>query len=399
MKKVFSAILSIALVCALAVPAFALNEEKYKKSNLEGTTLNVYNWGEYISDGGEGSLDINKKFEDVTGIKVNYTNYDSNEDMYGKLKSGGASYDIIIPSDYMIQRLVKEDMLLKLDFKNIPNYKYIDKKYKDLYFDKTNEYSVPYSVGMVGLIYNKKIVKEKPTSWAAMWDEQYKGQILTFNNPRDAFAISQFLLGQSINTTKEEEWQKAYDKLLEQKPLIKSYVMDEVFTIMERDGAAMAPYYAGDFLTMKTNNKNLGFVYPKEGTNIFVDSICIPNTCQNKEAAELYINFLLDPEISLANAEKIRYATPNTEVLKMDEYSLKDSEILYPKDTKVYDRVEYFENLPQETLNTMTSLWDDLKVAGTSNKTLYIAIGGAVVAVAILFVVIKKVKKNREDDE
>lgn len=398
MKKIFSAILTVALVCALAVPAFALNEKKYQKENLKGTTLNVYNWGEYISDGKEGSLDINKRFEEVTGIKVNYTNYDSNEDMYGKLKSGGANYDIIIPSDYMIQRMVKENMLLKLDFNNIPNYKNVDDKYKDLYFDKKNEYSVPYSVGMVGLIYNKKMVKEKPTSWEVMWDKQYKGKILTFNNPRDAFAIAQFLLHQNVNTTKAEDWDKAYDKLLEQKRVIKSYVMDEVFPAMEKSSAAMAPYYAGDFLTMKTVNEDLEFVYPKEGTNIFVDSICIPNTSTNKEAAELYIDFLLDPEISLANAEKIRYATPNKEVLKMEEYSLKDNEYLYPKDVKLYEKVQYFENLPQSTLDNMTNLWDELKVANVSNKSLYIGIG-AFVVVIVGFAVFKTIqKKKREED-
>lgn len=397
MKRLVSVIIAIVLVLAMSVPAFALDKSNYQKQELKGTTLNVYNWGEYISDGSEGSMDINKKFEELTGIKVNYTNYDSNEDMYGKLKSGGVSYDIIIPSDYMIQRLVKEKMLLKLDFKNIPNYKNIDDKYKNLFFDKKNEYSVPYSVGMVGLIYNKKMVKEKPTSWSAMWDKEYKGKILTFNNPRDAFAISQFLLGKSVNTTNQEDWQLAYDKLLEQKPLIKSYVMDDVFNIMERNGAVMAPYYAGDFLTMKSNNDDLEFVYPKEGTNIFVDSICIPSTCQNKEAAELYINFLLDPEVALANAETIRYATPNKEVLKMDNYSLKDNEYLYPKDKKIYDKVEYFENLPQDTLDVMTSLWDDLKLSQTSNKSLYIGVG--VLAGLIIVVVVARVirKKKREE--
>ena len=397
MKKIISVLIAVIMVSVLSFSTFAMDENVYKNSGLSGTTLNVYNWGEYISDGAEGSLNVNKKFEEITGIKINYTNYDSNEDMYGKLKSGGASYDVIIPSDYMIERLAKEDMLEKLDFSNIPNYKYIDKKYTGLYFDKNDEYSVPYSVGMVGLIYNKKMVDKAPTSWSIMWDEKYSGQILTFNNPRDAFAIAQFLLKQDINTTKEDYWYAALDKLKEQKPLIKSYVMDDVFNIMERNGAALAPYYAGDFLTMQTNNPDLGFVYPKEGTNIFVDSICIPKTTQNKKAAELYINFLLEPEIALANAETIRYASPNTEVLKMPEYTLKDNEIIYPKDESVYDNVQYFHNLPQESLNLMTTLWDELKIEGNSNTGIYIGAGVAVVAIAG-FAIYKAVQKKKREE-
>ncbi|MEG0979831.1 MAG: spermidine/putrescine ABC transporter substrate-binding protein [Oscillospiraceae bacterium] len=397
MKKFFSIILSAILVCGMSFSAFALDDSAYKKSDLAGTTLNVYNWGEYISDGAEGTLNVNKKFEELTGIKVNYTNFDSNEDMYGKLKSGGASYDIIIPSDYMIERLEKEKMLVKLDFSNIPNYKYIDKKYKDLFFDKNNEYSVPYAVGMVGLIYNTKMVDKAPTSWDVMWDEKYSGQILMFNNPRDAFAIAQFLLKQNVNSTKEDDWNLALDKLKEQKPLIKSYVMDDVFNIMERNGAAIAPYYAGDFLTMKTNNPDLAFVYPKEGTNTFVDSICIPSTCQNKAAAELYINFLLEPEIALANAETIRYASPHTEVVKMDEYTLKDNEVIYPKDAKVYENVQYFENLPPETLALMSDLWNDLKIEGNSNTSIYIGVGVVVVAIAG-YAIFKAVQKKKREE-
>lgn len=394
MKKILSSILTIIMVFMMSVSAFAFDEAKYKNQNLKGTTLNVYNWGEYISDGSQGSRNINKEFEELTGIKVNYTNYDSNEDMYGKLKAGGANYDIVIPSDYMIQRLIEEDMLLKIDYKNVPNYKFIDEKYRGLFFDPKDEYTVPYTVGMVGLIYNKNMVDKAPTSWSDMWNEKYAGKILIFNNPRDAFAIAQFLLGQNVNTTNEQDWHKALEKLKEQKPLIKSYVMDEIFITMERNGAALAPYYAGDFLTMQANNPDLGFVYPKEGTNIFVDSICIPSTCQNKQAAELYINFLLEPEIALANAETIRYATPNTQVLKMDNYSLKDNEIIYPKDEKLYDNVQYFENLPPETLSLLTGLWDELKIEGISNTKIYIGAGVFGLAVAG-YAIFKTVKKRK----
>ena len=208
--------------------------------------------------------------------------FDSNEDLYSKLKSGGVSYDVIIPSDYMIERMIKEGMLQKLDFDNIPNYSYIADDYKNLYFDENNEYSVPYTGGMVGLIYNTTMVTETPDSWSIMWDEKYSGQILTFNNSRDAFGVAQYLLGQSVNTTNPDDWRAAADKLIEQKPLIQSYVMDEVFIKMEDGEAAIAPYYGGDYLTMADVNPDLAFVYPKEGTNIFVDSMCIRRTPKTK---------------------------------------------------------------------------------------------------------------------
>jgi spermidine/putrescine transport system substrate-binding protein len=201
MIKRFSAFL-IALILILTVMApMVAAKPQNDYSHLKGTTLNVYNWGEYISDGSEGSLDVNKAFEEKYGIKVNYTNYESNENMYNKLKSGGADYDVVIPSDYMIAKLIEEDMLAKLNFDNIPNAQYIVDDYKGLYYDPTNEYTVPYTVGMVGLIYNTTMVEGSPDSWGLMWDERYAGQILMFNNPRDAFGIAQFYLGQSVNST------------------------------------------------------------------------------------------------------------------------------------------------------------------------------------------------------
>ena len=202
MKKFVAILFAVVMVCSTALPA-AISASAVDTSSLAGTTINVYNWGEYISDGSEGSMDVNAEFTKRTGIKVNYNNYDTNENMYAKLKSDGVSFDIVIPSDYMIERLIAEGMLQKIDFSNIPNYKYIDAKYKGLYFDPEDAYSVPYNVGMVGLIYNTKLVKEAPTSWNVMWDEQYKGKILMFDNPRDAFGIAQKLLGQSFNTTDE----------------------------------------------------------------------------------------------------------------------------------------------------------------------------------------------------
>ncbi|MBQ4116426.1 MAG: spermidine/putrescine ABC transporter substrate-binding protein, partial [Clostridia bacterium] len=301
------------------------NLEAEYSQEYAGTTINVFNWGEYISDGSEGSLDVNKAFENATGIRVNYSNYESNEAMYAKMKSEAVSYDIVIPSDYMIQRLINENMLQKIDMSKITNYKNISDEYKGLYFDENDEYSVPYSVGMVGLIYNTTMVEGTPDSWSIMWDSKYKDNILTFNNPRDAFAISQFLLGIDLNTTDKAEWDRAAEKLKEQNKVLQGKVMDQVFNKMQGGNAAIAPYYAGDFLTMQSINEDLDFVYPKEGTNIFVDSICIPANAKNYEAALMYINFLLEPEVALANAEYICYATPNMAVLNNEDYSLKDS--------------------------------------------------------------------------
>lgn len=327
----------------------------------EGTTLKVFNWGEYISDGSEGSLHVNKAFEKVTGIKVSYGTYGSNEEMYGKLEKGVEAYDIVIPSDYMIERIKNEDRLQKIDLSKISNYKYIADEYKDLFFDPDNEYSVPYNVGMVGLIYNEKLVDEVPTSWEIMWSEKYKNNILTFDNPRDAFAISQFLLGIDLNTTDKTEWDRAANKLLEQNKVLQGRVMDQIFPTMEGGNAAIAPYYAGDYLTMAESNPDLKFVYPKEGTNIFVDSICIPKNAKNYEAALMYINFLLEPEVALANAEYIRYASPNTAVLNNPEYSLKDSEILYPSEENK-PKTQYFHDLDKDIRSYYSSLWN--KVIG-----------------------------------
>lgn len=331
---------------------------------LAGTELNVFNWGEYISNGLDDSLDINAEFEKITGIKVNYVTYESNESMYSKMKGGGVSYDIIIPSDYMIARMANEGMLKKFNPESLSNYKYIDDKYKNVYFDKNNEYSVPYSVGMVGIIYDKTVVSEQDAkSWNVMWNEKYKSAgILNFNNPRDAFAIAQFFCGIDINTTDKKQLDTAAEKLKQQKKVIQSYVMDEVFDKMESGEAAVAPYYAGDYLSMYENNENLGFAYPQEGTNIFVDSICIPNSTQNFEAAKMYINFLMEPEVALANAEYICYASPNTDVVKMEDYTYHDSEILYPNEND-RPKTEYFHNLDDETRQYMDRLWEEVKLS------------------------------------
>lgn len=420
-KRVFSFIAMAALMSALCFSLLSCGREEVdfeptsETASIDytpyaGVTINVYNWGEYISDGSEGSVDINKAFTKLTGISVNYTNFTDNEDMYSKLKSGGMSYDIIIPSDYMVERLIKEGMVQKLDFANIPNYKHIDDSYKDLYFDPENEYSVPYNVGMIGLIYNTDLLSYTPDSWEALRDPNYSNQILMFNNPRDAFAIAQIALGIDVNTENPEEWEEAQDWLKRQKAYVKAYVMDEVFNKMESGSAAMAPYYAGDFLSMYQNNEDLAFVYPKEGTNIFVDSICIPASSKHKSAAELYINFLLDPNVALENAETICYASPNKEVVSNPRYEEFLAElhpdakaILYPSFNEIYpdkDADDYFfHNLSPASLDKLSALWSELKITSVEDSgslTIYILAAVAVAALlaVVIFIKIRKEKRN-----
>ncbi|MBQ6020966.1 MAG: spermidine/putrescine ABC transporter substrate-binding protein [Clostridia bacterium] len=395
MKK-FAAVL-FAFITVAMIPAHLVHASAaVDPETLRGTTLNVYNWGEYISDGSEGALDVNKEFEDRYGIHVEYTNYTSNEDLYAKISGGGASYDLICPSDYMVERMIAEDMLEKIDFSNIPNYKYIPEEYKNLYYDPNNEYSVPYTYGVMGIIYNSKMVDGEPDSWSILWDEKYADKILNFNNPRDAFSTAQFLLGLDVNSENAEDWQKAADKLKEQKPLVQSYVMDEIYNKMENGEAAIAPYYVGDYVMMAQNNPDLRFFYPKEGTNVFVDALCIPKNAQNKAAAELYINFMLETYIATANAEFVIYGWPHTGVLENPDYIYKDNEYLYGT---VPVKTEFFHNLSPETLALMTNLWDDLKIEGSKSAGVYIALIVVVVAIAAIavFGVIRKKRRESQD--
>ena len=348
MKKCFSFLLTLLVLLAIPVSAFAADDvftpaqkAYYKNLGLQGTTVNVYNWGEYISEGQEGAMNTVKEFERLTGAKVNYTNFESNENMYSKLSGGGVSYDVIIPSDYMIQRLLEEDMLLPLDYGNIPNYdKYIAPDCKGLYFDPQQKYTVCYNIGTTVLIYNKKLVKEAPKSWSVLWDEQYRDKVLMFNNSRDAFALAQFMLGQDLNTTSEEDWNAAAELLAKQKDAVHPvYVMDEVFNLMESGEYAFATYYAGDYILMQDNNPDLGCCFPEEGVNLFYDAMCVPKCTQNKKGAEAFINFMQEPQVALANQEYIYYASPNLAVRQDENNSLYGNPVVYPK---VWPKGQYF---------------------------------------------------------
>ncbi len=339
--------------------------------------LNVYNWGEYISDGSDGSLDTVKAFEawyeETYGEKVhvNYTTYASNEDMYAKLKSGAVSYDVIIPSDYMIARLANEDMLLPLNFDNIPNYQYIEDQFRGLYYDPDNTYSIPYTYGVVGVIYDANQVDEADAGgWDLMWNPKYKGKILQFNNSRDAFGTAMYRAGIDVNTTDKSQWEAALQALLEQRPLVKAYVMDEIYNALESGEAAIGAYYAGDYFTMldaEADDVDLRFYYP-DPTNYFIDAMCIPSCCENKELAEVFINFMLSQETAVANAEYIYYASPNSLVYNDETYQEdmgeEAMEILYPEGvnfSEEYNKLAY-RNLDDEMLSYMNSLWENLKI-------------------------------------
>lgn len=322
--------------------------------------VNVYNWGEYISDGTDGTLDICEEFEKQTGIKVNYQVFDSNESMYAMLASGGASYDVIIPSDYMISRMIEEDMLEQLNFDNIPNYSDIDPALKNPEYDPDGLYSVPYMWGTVGIIYNTSMISDPVEGWGSLFDPAYSGQILMFDNSRDAIGIALKALGYSYNTTDPAQIQQAVDLLIEQKPILQGYVMDQIFDKLEGGEAAIGPYYAGDFVTMHANNPDLAFCLPKEGSNLFVDAMCIPKGAENKDNAEAFINFMCTTDAGLANCEAIGYSTPLLSVRDALPAEISGDRVAYPSD-EVLATCETFKNLPQNILELYDSEWLRLK--------------------------------------
>lgn len=340
-------------------------------------TLNVYNWGEYISDGSDESFDTVREFEawyeETYGQKVvvNYSTFASNEDMYNKISSGAVSYDVIIPSDYMIARMSEENLLLPLDFENIPNYQYIDDTFKGLYYDPENQYSVPYAYGIVGVIYDANIVDPADTgSWDLLWNEKYAGSILQFNNPRDAFGTAFYKLGLDVNSSNKADWDMGYEELLAQRPMVYSLVMDEIYNMMESGEAAIGAYYAGDYFTMvdaQAEHVDLQFYYP-ERTNFYVDAMCIPSCAENKELAEIFINYMLSEEPAIANAEYTYYASPNKLVYESPVYQEDMGEetiaVLYPEMENFsaqYNEMA-FRNMDPEMLDYMNTLWESIKI-------------------------------------
>ena len=300
--------------------------------------LRIYNWGEYIDE------DILEEFTDETGIKISYTNYASNEEMYARLKGGGSSFDLIIPTDYMIERMIREDMLEKIDFNNIPNFKNIDERFKNLAYDPTNEYSVPYMWGTNGILYNSEMVDGEVTSWDILWDEGYARQIIMYNSMRDSFVPALIRLGYSINTRDVGELHEARDLLIAQKPLVHAYMGDTVRDSMINDEAALALIFSGDAIFCMDENPALAYAVPMEGSNIWFDSIVIPKGARNKDKAEAFIDFLCRPDIALKNTEYIGYSTVNTETLKMLPPELAENPAYWPPD-EVIDRCVIFLDL------------------------------------------------------
>ena len=404
MKKIVAHLLLLSILISLCAGVLTSCDEKD-----ETLTLYVYNWGEYISDGSDGSVNTNEEFEkyckEVLGktVKVNYSTFASNESMYAKVSSGSTKYDVIIPSDYMIERMIKEDMLAPLDLSKIPNYQFIDDAFKgeNIYYECGREelYSVPYFYGMIGVIYNTTIVDENDEqigSWDLMWDEQYKGDILQFNNSRDAFGTAQYKLGLDVNNEDEEQWRLALNELLEQKKIVQGYVMDEIFNKMQSGSAAIAAYYAGDYLSMYEHNEDLAFFYPQEGTNSYIDAMCIPKNAEHYDLALEYINFMCSHDIAMANALYTYYASPVTSVVEDPEYQNEMGEyaidILYNQAHEVPSQA--YLNLSADGLSMLNVLWEELKAKSSIGNGIYIGCG-AILGVLALIGVYELIRKRR----
>ncbi len=415
MKKILSLIFALLLVLGTSSCRYQrLDEGKeeeaqvltvsdssyYEKFKGKDISINVYNWGEYISDGSDGLLDVNTEFTNLTGIKVNYSTYATNEELYAKLKGGGTNYDIIIPSDYMIARMIKEGMLQKLNYENIPNFANIMPKFVGNLYDPDDEYSVPYTWGTVGIIYDNTAVEvpEDGLDWDILWDEKYKDSILMFDNPRDSFAIASLLLGNSINTENFRELRNAAEELKKQKSLVQSYVMDEIFDKMGAGEAVLAPYYAGDAVTLMDEYDHLGFAIPKSGTNLFIDAMCIPASSSQKEAAEAYINFMCEADVAYATTSYIGYSTPNSMAFEMLDDEVKNDGISYLSDEFIEEKTTIYNNLSDEANLEMQRLWTDMKSTEDAGTNKWVVPLFLLFCVALsIGILIRRYIKNKKD--
>ncbi len=346
--KVISAICIISLICIGLFIGYIKNKEDNK---TDGKVLNVYNWGDYIDPS------LITKFEKETGIKVNYNTYDTNETMYAKVKSGSSDYDIVVPSDYMVEKMIKQGLLEKIDFNNIPNYKYIGKQFKHLSYDPTDEYSVPYMWGTIGIAYNSKYIKSPITSWKDLWNPKYKDQIVMFDSMRDSMAIALKTLGYSMNSTNPEQIKEAGELLRKQKPLVLAYFVDEVKDAILSGEATIAPVWSGDAAYMMSEDPDIKYVIPKEGSNEWFDALCIPKGAKHKKEAEMFINFLCNPENALTNVEYIGYQTPIPETYEMLPEDIKKE---YPSEAELKN-CQIYTDLNQKTLDLYDEEWIKLK--------------------------------------
>ena len=354
-KKVLFRRVIPAVICAVFVFGGFYYAQESNMMNSEKVV--VYNWGEYLDP------EVLTLFEQETGIDVVYEEFETNEILYPKISSGAIAYDVICPSDYMIQRMIENNLLAEINFDNIPNIKNIGKDYMEQsrQFDPENKYSVPYCWGTVGILYNKTMVDEPITSWSVLWDEKYKDNILMQDSVRDAFGVTLKYLGYSLNSTDLDELTEARDLLIKQKPLVQAYVIDQVRDKMIGNEAAIGVIYSGEAIYTQKENPDLEYVIPEEGSNIWIDSWVIPKNAENKENAEKFINFLCRPEIALMNFEYITYSTPNSEARKLiEDEAIRNSEIAFP-DLSKYDNLETFQYLGTEADQTYGELWNQVK--------------------------------------
>ncbi|MDR1158269.1 MAG: ABC transporter substrate-binding protein [Oscillospiraceae bacterium] len=343
---VFRALLLAALLAAVLLPLSACGGGYTE-------TVIVYNWGDYIDQS------VLRDFEREYGIHVIYEEFDTNESMYAKIKAGGTAYDVAIPSDYMIKRMIDEGGLVKIDMDNIPNYLHIEDRFKNLSYDPQNEYSVPFFWGTVGILFNKTMVDEPVDSWEILWDEKYAKEIFMLDSQRDSIGITLKLLGYSLNSDDADELEAAKAKLIEQRPLAQAYVGDEVKDKMIAGEGAIAVVWSGDALNMMLENEDLDFALPREGTNIWTDAMVIPTTSRNPEAAEKFINYMCETEIAARNCDYINYSTPHREVLAALPEELKEDIRFYPGENDLV-MSEYFEDL-SAMLPVYDRIWTEVK--------------------------------------
>lgn len=317
--------------------------------------INVYNWGDYIDQ------DVLKEFEEEYGIQVKYDMFETNEDMYIKIKQGGSNYDVLFPSDYMIERMIREDLLEKIDKANIPNLENVGEDFLNLDFDPNNDYSVPYMWGTVGIIYNKTLVDDPVDSWDILWNEKYENQIIMLNSQRDTIAVALKKLGYSMNTRDLGELEEAKAELIKQRPLVYAYMGDDIKGAMVSGEGAIGVVWSGDAVAMIRDNPDLEYVVPKEGTNLWFDNMVIPTTTQNKDGAEKFINFMARPDIAAKNTDYIGYSTPITEAIDMLPDDIKHSEVAYPSDQVINDpKTEIFKD-PSDITSVYDKIWTDLQ--------------------------------------
>lgn len=351
MKKTVKRLLSVMMISVMGLSFAGCS------SDTANGKVVVYNWGDYIDP------EVNDLFTQETGIKVVYSDYANNEEMYASVEPGTVNYDVLFPSDYMIEKMINKDMLLPLDFSKIPNYKNIDERFLNLPYDAANEYSVPYMWGTVGIVYNTKMVDETVDSWDVLWDSKYKEQIFMYDSERDSIMVALKKLGYSMNTRNEAELEEAKQLLIEQAPLVLAYVGDEGKNKMINGEAALMVAWAGDAMVMIEENPDLKYVIPKEGSNYFVDGVVVSKNATNIEQAYAYINFLCRPDIAAKNAEYIGYSTPISAAREQLPEAIKNSEVAYPDESVTNNELMEMFNDPSDIVSIYSSIWTQVKAS------------------------------------